>query len=86
MASVITESKTSVLNETQKSIFDKISKNEAGLLKQQMSSFKENVDFIDENGMTPLQHACYKGNKEIVQLFLDQVSFHYFPSDFRKNI
>jgi ankyrin repeat protein len=25
--------------------------------------------------MTPLQHACYKGNKEAVQLFLDLVSY-----------
>jgi ankyrin repeat protein len=33
-----------------------------------------NVDIYDENGMTPLQHAAYKGNKEIVQMLLDQVS------------
>lgn len=25
-------------------------------------------------GMTPLQHSCYKGNKEAVQLLIDLVS------------
>uniref|UniRef100_A0A182YKR0 Uncharacterized protein n=1 Tax=Anopheles stephensi TaxID=30069 RepID=A0A182YKR0_ANOST len=34
--------------------------------------YKSCVDFVDENGMTPLQHAAYKGNKEAVQLLLDQ--------------
>jgi ankyrin repeat protein len=29
---------------------------------------------IHFTGMTPLQHACYKGNKEAVQLLLDLVS------------
>jgi ankyrin repeat protein len=29
--------------------------------------------------MTPLQHACYKGNKEALQLLLDRVSSSDFP-------
>lgn len=64
------------LTELQKGIFDKISKNEVGELKNLLSSLKgETADFFDENGMSPLQHSCYKGNKEAVQLFLDLVSY-----------
>ena len=61
------------LTEVQKNIFEKISKNETNDLKNILVHQKQNVDFIDENGMTPLQHASYKGNKEAVQLLLDQV-------------
>lgn len=62
------------LTDLQKSIFDKISKNDAGILKLLLAQLIGTVDFVDENGMTPLQHACYKGNVESVQMLLDQVS------------
>jgi ankyrin repeat protein len=77
------------LSELQRSIFDKIGKNETNDLKNILAQFKENVDFVDENGMTPLQHAAYKGNKEAVQLLLDRVridqstdrrAFYSFPT------
>ncbi|CAO1307752.1 unnamed protein product [Diamesa tonsa] len=55
----------------QKEIFECISKNDIGGLKAKLISFKGTVDFTDENGMTPLQHSCYKGNKEAVQLLID---------------
>lgn len=58
----------------QKDIFDKITKNDVGGLKFLLSQLTGTVDFVDENGMTPLQHACYKGNVESVQMLLDQVS------------
>ncbi|XP_055536162.1 ankyrin repeat and MYND domain-containing protein 2 [Wyeomyia smithii] len=61
-----------VLSTEQKTIFDRISKNEISELKLALAQYKQNVDFVDENGMTPLQHASYKGNKEAVQLLLDQ--------------
>ncbi|XP_053687633.1 ankyrin repeat and MYND domain-containing protein 2 [Sabethes cyaneus] len=61
-----------VLSAEQKTIFDRISKNEISELKLALAQYKQNVDFVDENGMTPLQHASYKGNKEAVQLLLDQ--------------
>lgn len=60
------------LSPEQKEIFDRISKNENSELKLLLSQFKQSVDFVDDNGMTPLQHAAYKGNKEAVQMLLDQ--------------
>jgi ankyrin repeat and MYND domain-containing protein 2 len=62
------------LTELQKKIFDKIAKNEILELRTLLAQLKSSVDFIDDNGMTPLQHACYKGSKDGVQLLLDQVS------------
>lgn len=61
-----------VLTADQQQIFDRISKNEVSELKLVLGQFKASVDFVDENGMTPLQHAAYKGNKEAVQMLLDQ--------------
>ncbi|KAJ8952804.1 hypothetical protein NQ318_008121 [Aromia moschata] len=57
--------------QSEKEIFEAIDKNDVVLLKSLLSE-KQNVNIVDENSMTPLQHACYKGNKEIVQLLLDQ--------------
>ncbi|KAL0272468.1 UNVERIFIED_CONTAM: hypothetical protein PYX00_005426 [Menopon gallinae] len=55
-----------------KELFDKISKNDYNAVKSILSSNKLKPEVCDENGLTPLQHAAYKGNKEIVQLLLDQ--------------
>lgn len=66
-----------VLTETQKEIFDKISKNDVDGLKAALSQHKTTINFVDENEMTPLQHACYKGNKEAVQMLLDMVSLPF---------
>lgn len=32
------------------------------------------TDILDEHGMTPLQHAAYKGNEQIVRWLLDRVN------------
>ncbi|XP_058830344.1 ankyrin repeat and MYND domain-containing protein 2 [Topomyia yanbarensis] len=61
-----------ILSAEQRNIFDRISKNENSELKLALAQFKQSVDYVDENGMTPLQHASYKGNKDAVQLLLDQ--------------
>lgn len=61
-----------VLSSEQKEIFDRITKNEISELKLALAQYKQCIDFVDENGMTPLQHAAYKGNKEAVQLLLDR--------------
>lgn len=66
------------LSALQLDVFDKITKNDVGTLKTLLAQLKTTVDFVDENGMTPLQHACYKMNKEAVQLLLDQVNFEIF--------
>lgn len=55
-------------------IFDFISKNDIDNVQKLLSEHKLRVDLYDEHGMTPLQHAAYKGNKQICQLLLDHVS------------
>lgn len=61
------------LTDLQKQIFEIIPKNDVGELKALLAQLQGTADFVDENGMTPLQHACYKGNTEFVQILLDQV-------------
>uniref|UniRef100_A0A1B6D4L7 MYND-type domain-containing protein n=3 Tax=Clastoptera arizonana TaxID=38151 RepID=A0A1B6D4L7_9HEMI len=56
--------------EMEKNIFDSIIKNDVIELKKSLHNFKG--DIFDEHGMTPLQHAAYKGSKEISQILLDQ--------------
>ncbi|XP_054001583.1 ankyrin repeat and MYND domain-containing protein 2 [Hylaeus anthracinus] len=63
---------TEDLIDVQKKIFEKIAKNEVSELKTILAANKIKMDFVDNNSMSPLQHACYKGNKEIVQMLLDQ--------------
>lgn len=63
----------------EKTIFDTIAQNDLGEFKSILAQHKGPVDFFDENGMTALQHAAYKGNKDMVQLLLDRVcNCHYF--------
>lgn len=64
------------LTEAERRIFDAIEKNDVSLLKTLLAE-KQNVNIRDENLMTPLQHAAYKGNKEMVQILLDQVCKQY---------
>lgn len=35
------------------------------------------TDILDEHGMTPLQHASYKGNEQMVRWLLDRVSLKF---------
>lgn len=62
-------------NDIEKEIFAKISNNSTEELKVLLATSKIKVNFLDENCMTPLQHACYKGNLEIVQMLLDHVGY-----------
>ncbi|CAG9759493.1 unnamed protein product [Ceutorhynchus assimilis] len=64
-------SEKSLLPEDQK-LFDTINNNDALLLKALLSEKPQNVNILDENNMTLLQHAAYKGNKDLVQILLDQ--------------
>ncbi|XP_055914217.1 ankyrin repeat and MYND domain-containing protein 2 [Eupeodes corollae] len=61
-----------VISDLQKQIFEKLSKNETNEFKQLITHIKSTVNFVDENGMSPLQHACSKGNIEAVKILLDQ--------------
>ncbi|XP_023934769.1 ankyrin repeat and MYND domain-containing protein 2 [Bicyclus anynana] len=53
-------------------IFNAIAQGDLVEFKSILAQHKGNVDFFDENGMTALQHAAYKGSKEMVQLLLDR--------------
>lgn len=59
--------------EYNKKIFECIDKEDLVMLKTLLNE-KQDINFIDENSMSPLQHAAYKGNKKIVQMLLDQVT------------
>ncbi|GBP60525.1 Ankyrin repeat and MYND domain-containing protein 2 [Eumeta japonica] len=65
------DSKSEEIQLLEKRLFDAISKNELTDFSNLLSQYKGSVDFFDENGMTTLQHAAYKGNKDMVQLLLD---------------
>lgn len=57
----------------EKEVLEKVAANDISGLQSLIGGLKLNsVDFADENGMTALQHACYKGNKDIAQILLDQ--------------
>lgn len=63
-----------ILSNVQRGVFDAISVNDVGKLKEYLGQLHGTVNYVDENGMTPLQHACYKGSIELVQILLDQVN------------
>lgn len=56
----------------EKNIMNAIDTNDVHALKELLVD--KDVNIFDENLMTPLQHACYKGNLDIVQLLLDLVN------------
>ncbi|XP_030760414.1 ankyrin repeat and MYND domain-containing protein 2 [Sitophilus oryzae] len=68
----MSESDGSSLSPAEKKIFEAIENNDSVVLKALLTEKPQNVNILDENKMTPLQHAAYKGNKEIVQTLLDQ--------------
>ncbi|KAJ0180718.1 hypothetical protein K1T71_004122 [Dendrolimus kikuchii] len=66
------EAKTEENANSEKSIFDIIAQGDLAEFKDFLAQRKGDVNFFDENGMTALQHAAYKGNKDMVQLLLDR--------------
>ncbi|XP_011183781.1 ankyrin repeat and MYND domain-containing protein 2 [Zeugodacus cucurbitae] len=73
------------LDEVQRQIFERIAKNDVNGFKQLITQLKAGVDFVDDDGMTPLQHACCKGNKEAVQMLLDMgadINFNKHGADY----
>lgn len=65
------------LTNVQKKILESIQANNVHDLKTLLTQLQGTADFLDANGMTPLQHACYKGYTDIVQILLDQVCVIY---------
>lgn len=63
------------LNHMQKQLLDTIIANDTDGFKNLIGRFRRcDAHFVDENGMTTMQHACCKGNEEIVRILLDIVS------------
>lgn len=62
----------------EKTIFTVIAQGDLTEFKNILAQHKGTADFLDENGMTALQHAAYKGCKDMVQLLLDRVSNNCF--------
>lgn len=60
------------LSALQKDILDAIAKKDVTRLKQNLVELKSPIDFYDDSGMTPLQHAAFKGEKNAVELILDR--------------
>ncbi len=54
-------------------IFNYVSENKFEELKNLLSEHTIPVDILDEDGTTPLLHACYKGNKNIVEFLIEKV-------------
>lgn len=86
MVSVMNGKETSVLassyeqtkhekEDLEKLVFKYIAENNYNELRSLFSQYKLKANIYDKDGMTPLQHACYKRNKDIVELLLEQVSF-----------
>lgn len=67
------EAKSEESPASEKTIFEAIAANDLDDFKNILGQHKDSVDFFDENGMSVLQHAAYKGNKDMVQLLLDRV-------------
>lgn len=60
-------------NDVESLVFKYIAENKFNELKSLYAQHKIKADIYDSDGMTPLQHACYKGNKDIVELLLEHV-------------
>lgn len=56
-------------------IFEKLSSNDTNAFRQLIMQLKDGVNFVDETGMTPLQHACCKANREAVEMLLNMVYY-----------
>lgn len=53
---------------------EKINNNDSTGLQELVKCQEVGIDSEDEHGMTLLQHAAFKGKKDICQLLLDLVS------------
>ncbi|XP_046390192.1 ankyrin repeat and MYND domain-containing protein 2 [Ischnura elegans] len=56
----------------EKALFEKLAAGDVEGVKNILLLNEIDINCVDENGMTPLQHVCYKGNKEYVQMLLDR--------------
>lgn len=64
----------SIQSEEVDEVFKAIFVNDFDRLQKIYANHNLGTDILDEHGMTPLQHAAYKGNEQIVRWLLDRVS------------
>ncbi|KAH8266038.1 hypothetical protein KR038_001073 [Drosophila bunnanda] len=64
------ENKNAQLDEVQRQLLDRLAKADTSGFKQLLVGCR-NINFVDDNGMSCLAHASFKGNREAVQLLLD---------------
>lgn len=62
------------INEMSREVFKTIFVNDFEGLQKIYAKHDLGTDILDDHGMTPLQHAAYKGNEQIVRWLLDRVS------------
>lgn len=62
------------INEVTQDVFKAIFVNDFDGLQKIYAKHELSTDILDEHGMTPLQHAAYKGNEQIVRWLLNRVS------------
>ena len=55
-------------------IFELVRKQDVEAVKSCLATMKNVKDLFDSDGMTLLQHAVYRGNKDLCQMLLDHVS------------
>lgn len=56
------------------SVFACIQENNFDELKNLYSQYKLKADIFDSEGMTPLLHACYKGNQQMAEFLIEKVT------------
>lgn len=71
------------LTEDEKAIHKAVQEGDLAQVRTLLNSVR--VDCLDENGMTPLQHAAYRGNYDVCKLLLEcgaDVNSHYHDSGY----
>lgn len=74
-----------ILTEQEGKLFEKIQANSYDEVKRILTDEKIRINCLDSHGMTPLQHAAYRGNYELCKLMLDcgaDVNSHYHESGY----
>lgn len=73
------------LNEKEKKLYSLIEENSIEEVKRLLNDQDVKIDCLDDQGMTPLQHAAFRGNYEMCQLLLDRgadVNANYHDSGY----
>lgn len=72
MANASPKKSPMTLTESEKLLFENIQKSNVSEVMRLLNDKETRIDCLDENGMTPLQHAAYRGNESLCRLLLDR--------------